>query len=545
MSACTAMPPSPPVVKGHLSAFLIAGALSNHGDATTKRIAQMACGPSEFFCHDGTKCITWSWKCDGEEDCADGTDEEDCDVTECGVDEFKCSDGKCIPPSYLCDGENDCPDSADEEDCSCVVHDTKCEIDGHCFSLKNWCDGYDHCPDGSDEIRCNAPCPFDLFECGGKCKRPEMVCDKKPQCLDFSDEQQSCGLHHLSMIIQGCDDGEFQCANGPCIAVNAWCDGVVDCSDGSDEAANCALSEDCPSGLKCPGEGSAGFLGCFAPSQKCDGILACKRSSEESDCIDVCDEGAHRCNSGGCYYPYEQCNSVFDCFDGSDEVNCTSCGQPDRFDCAVETSRCIDVSLRCDGKADCPNGSDEDEADCSEVECQVGYVKCGNKCGKSCDGIQHCVDGADERDCSSVCTIGQFPCSGNLPICRNIDQWCDGYIDCPGATDEPEGCRESCPAGYQYCNVTGDCTHSRVLCDGNAHAAYCPGGIFIGEALNCECDASLGTVPCDTGPCVFTWEWCNGYPECPDGSDEKEGCVDYYDGNGSGSGSGSYVYDGF
>lgn len=36
----------------------------------------------------------------------------------CKVDEFQCRDGGCIDIAYKCDGENDCSDFSDEEACS-------------------------------------------------------------------------------------------------------------------------------------------------------------------------------------------------------------------------------------------------------------------------------------------------------------------------------------------------------------------------------------------------------------------------------------------
>ncbi|XP_050709296.1 very low-density lipoprotein receptor-like isoform X1 [Eriocheir sinensis] len=53
--------------------------------------------------------------CDGNKDCPDGDDEQDC---ECSADQFLCDKTKCIPNTWLCDGDEDCEDKTDEQDCS-------------------------------------------------------------------------------------------------------------------------------------------------------------------------------------------------------------------------------------------------------------------------------------------------------------------------------------------------------------------------------------------------------------------------------------------
>ena len=35
----------------------------------------------------------------------------------CNFDEFECDNRMCIPASYKCDGDNDCGDGSDERDC--------------------------------------------------------------------------------------------------------------------------------------------------------------------------------------------------------------------------------------------------------------------------------------------------------------------------------------------------------------------------------------------------------------------------------------------
>nr|XP_054929395.1 sortilin-related receptor-like isoform X7 [Dermacentor andersoni] len=303
------------------------------------------------------------------------------------------------------------------------------------------------------------------------CVRPDSVCDGEPQCPDASDERDCIRL--------GCQKDMYACSvEGVtrCLKRSLVCDGVADCDDHEDES-NCNQTVL---------NARPGFFD--------DSPLDLDDKNDVPAVRDMVDRGNSTLSplrNGTVRTTQPRAGGGFGSLGNSTNETETrppppvpvdgKC-RPTEFSC-LATKTCVPAQWRCDGTADCEDGSDE--VNCTRRVCLEPFVSCGDQSScvlkkKFCDGKFDCNDHSDELGCTR-CAPPLIKCA-TVNRCIDKAAVCNGVNDCEDRSDE-QNCRpgksvlsgrdgktghlDDCRSREYSCRSTHECIPMRWLCDGS------------------------------------------------------------------------------
>nr|XP_017095022.2 basement membrane-specific heparan sulfate proteoglycan core protein isoform X18 [Drosophila bipectinata] len=481
-------------------------------------------GDATFTCRRSGRVICDDMVCDGNRDCADAEDEENCNREVCNDSEFKC-DNKCLPLTLRCDNRYDCEDQTDEAGClyppqktedehaipeplpECASNEFRCN-NGQCIDERRRCDYKQDCPDGEDESEdCPTACSAMEYQCsdGTRCISVSQTCDGHIDCSGGDDEEHCDGSGD---IYDGqCRSNDFQCHSGECIPMRQVCDNIYDCNDNSDELACAQSSEEDRVGIPI-GRPPSSWI-----HEEDEGEYILQNSYHNANAKNPCQANQFRCTTTNVCIPLHlRCDKSYHCNDLSDELGCDQYVRP------VSTRRPPKVTTL--SPWDEPGALNQRTTTTTTTTTwappRTTTTTTTDAPPRRPAATQPSYPSIETTTTNPLTTVGVKTGHGRFNKSRLGVECMKHQTQCGDG---------SCIEGYKYCNGIVDCA------DG-ADEDNCPTDNYVdydpdpdNNPLN-ECD--ILQFECDYGRCLPIEKQCDGKLDCDDETDERD-CPAYTD----------------
>ncbi|XP_037393266.1 SCO-spondin [Pygocentrus nattereri] len=344
------------------------------------------------------------------------------------------------------------------------------------------------------------------------CRGEELV---TPSSSKVSTVPPSVGV----VTVTQCEPDQFACLSGDCVPVTALCNGRLDCTDHSDELGCGTVPTPGLPGLQnhTASTGSPGYQD-YTPGPPGLHTKSPQDGRPGVSTVSPIVPGLKDMTT-----PHDGGLPRVLCVEG--QFTCRSVG-------------CVDAELVCDGREDCPDGSDEDRCDFSTLPpptpthrpvvpspCSAKQFTCtSGECvhlDKKCDLHKDCADGSDERDCVD-CVMSTWTawsqCSascglGSLFRKREILRDARAGGSCGGAQFDSRACfLQACPVDGQWAEWS-----EWSECD-----ATCNGGLRVRNRSCSNPPAKNSGKECEG--MIMQTQSCNTQPCGPD-TNSKTGCT--------------------
>ena len=304
--------------KGIMATFLAAFWAQFSTVRATDHNATNHCQPTQFPCTSGV-CIDRRQVCDGRYDCGPD-DRSDESATVCPhhceeTNRFLCKTiSQCIPSEYRCDGDFDCKDGSDEASppCACPTGTVLCDDGQSCIEESQLCDGQKQCADGSDE---------DYHHCRDK------LTSKVRQW------QRESPANQLRLKKVCCEQGLFSMPVEDLIPHHGMSEGNCSEVSGYWNRRRCGCEEQSTT-LYCDAGAATLTNYCLRRNDLCNGVAKCEGEKDEAPdfCFTRCPHYHVPCGDGRCIEPQDLCNGIKDCPNGRDEDQYTCLMETIRID---------------------------------------------------------------------------------------------------------------------------------------------------------------------------------------------------------------------